>query len=47
MNNFEQNTKNIEKSYLKREMDTSDFIEKYMRERKEYHKYQFIKLMAG
>jgi molecular chaperone GrpE (heat shock protein) len=46
-NIYEQKAKDIEKSYLRKEMDKDNFIDAYMKERKEFHKYSFMKVLAA
>jgi len=39
VNEFEDKSKIIEKSFVKREMSTRDFTESYVKDRKQYHRY--------
>ena len=46
VNEFDSKSKATEKSFIKRDMTIRDFTEKYMEDRKQYHKYQLLRAVS-
>ena len=47
INNSDNESRNLEKTYYKGNMDTKAFIEQYMAKRREFHKYQILKVKVN
>lgn len=46
--NHDLNTKDIEKKFYKeQQIDMKQFVAQFMKERKEYHKFQIYKMKVG